>query len=80
MNSDIIISVIITILSCTIIGLLLKIRALSIEKKYYKNYYDQMESQERMFSGFIENPLQERPTFVAPQIIKSGEKNNGFLR
>lgn len=82
MNTDIIIAVIITILICLVIGLALKLRAVIQERNYYKLYSDQVEMQERMFSNWMENPLQERPVFSPPKIInKETVKNNrGFTQ
>lgn len=82
MNTDIIIAVIITILICLVIGLALKLRAVIQERNYYKLYSDQVEMQERMFSNWMDNPLQERPVFSPPKIInKESVKNNrGFTQ
>lgn len=82
MNTDIIIAVIITILICLVIGLALKLRAVIQERNYYKLYSDQVEMQERMFSNWMENPLQERPVFSPPKVInKESVKNNrGFTQ
>lgn len=82
MNTDIIIAVIITILICLVIGLALKLRAVIQERNYYKIYSDQVEMQERMFSNWMDNPLQERPVFSPPKIInKESVKNNrGFTQ
>lgn len=82
MNTDIIIAVIITILICLVIGLALKLRAVIQERNYYKLYSDQIEMQERMFSNWIDNPLQERPVFSPPKVInKESVKNNrGFTQ
>lgn len=82
MNTDIIIAVIITILICLVIGLALKLRAVIQERNYYKLYSDQIEMQERMFSNWMDNPLQERPVFSPPKIInKETVKNNrGFTQ
>lgn len=82
MNTDIIIAVIITILICLVIGLALKLRAVIQERNYYKLYSDQIEMQERMFSNWMDNPLQERPVFSPPKIInKESVKNNrGFTQ
>lgn len=82
MNTDIIIAVIITILVCLVIGLALKLRAVIQERNYYKLYSDQVEMQERMFSNWMDNPLQERPVFSPPKVInKETVKNNrGFTQ
>lgn len=82
MNTDIIIAVIITILICLVIGLALKLRAVIQERNYYKLYSDQIEMQERMFSNWMDNPLQERPVFSPPKVInKETVKNNrGFTQ
>ena len=82
MNTDIIIAVIITILICLVIGLALKLRAVIQERNYYKLYSDQVEMQERMFSNWMDNPLQKRPVFSPPKIInKESVKNNrGFTQ
>lgn len=82
MNTDIIIAVIITILICLVIGLALKLRAVIQERNYYKLYSDQVEMQERMFSNWMDNPLQERPVFSPPKVInKESVKNNrGFTQ
>lgn len=82
MNIDIILTVIITVLICLVIGLALKLRAVIQERDFYKIYNDQIEMQERMFSNWIENPLQERPVFSPPKIVnKESVKNNrGFTQ
>lgn len=82
MNTDIIIAVIITILVCIIIGLALKLRAVIQERNFYKLYNDQIEMQERMFSNWMENPLQERPVFSPPKIVNtnSAKNNRGFTQ
>lgn len=82
MNTDIIIAVIITILICLVIGLALKLRAVIQERNYYKLYSDQVEMQERMFSNWMDNPLQERPVFSPPKVVnKESVKNNrGFTQ